>query len=134
MRVDSHIHSSFSIDGKATGRVEREKRVVRFMIAAFCRARHGRDGTRDAAGLCDDCAELAAYAEARLAACRYGERKPSCGLCPTRCYRSDMRERIRAVMRWSGPRMLYLAPLDFFRHLGERRGGSRDGARFRNPG
>ena len=111
----------------ATGRVEREKRVVRFMIGAWCRARHERGGTRGANGLCGECAELAAYAEARLAACRYAERKPSCGLCLTRCYRREMRERIREVMRWAGPRMLWLAPLEFLRHLKDGRAGGRRG-------
>ena len=98
-------------------RVAREVRTVRFMIRAHCRAKHGAAKTGAAAGLCTDCVALTAYAEARLAACRYGERKPACGACPTRCYRSDMRERIRLVMRWAGPRMLWLAPFEFIRHL-----------------
>ena len=47
-----------------------------------------------------------AYARLRLEKCRYGADKPTCAKCTTHCYRPAMRERVRAVMRYSGPRML----------------------------
>lgn len=97
-------------------RIERETRTVRLMIGLYCRRRHpGRE--KDAMGLCDDCTELALYAAMRLSLCRFGEEKGDCQHCTVHCYRPEMRERIRAVMRFAGPRMIFHHPLAAFRHL-----------------
>lgn len=101
-------------------RIEREKRVVELMIGIYCRGLHKPAARQSSSGLCPDCAELLAYAHARLDACRYGERKPSCRRCPTHCYRADMRKRIRLVMRYAGPRMLLRAPWAFLGHASRR--------------
>ena len=61
--------------------------------------------------------ELIDYACARLERCKYGIEKPACKNCPTHCYKSDMRQKIREVMRWSGPRMILFAPVAAIRHL-----------------
>lgn len=83
------------------------------MIGIYCRKQHGAaKGT-----LCDDCAALLDYALARLSRCPHGEAKTSCRKCPTHCYRPDRREDIRRVMRYVGPRMLFIAPLAAIRHL-----------------
>lgn len=93
------------------GRIDREKRIVEQMIRIYCRHKEGN------AELCSGCAGLIAYACTRLDRCRFGEAKRSCQRCPVHCYRPDMRRRIRMVMRFSGPRMLLYAPLEFLRHL-----------------
>jgi predicted amidophosphoribosyltransferase len=82
------------------------------MIRLYCRGQHGH---RE--GLCPACGELLAYAEARLDACPYGEAKTTCARCPVHCYKPEMRERIRAVMRYAGPRMLWHHPLLAVLHL-----------------
>lgn len=64
-----------------------------------------------------DYEELISYACARLSHCRYGEDKPACKNCPTHCYKPEMRQRIRVVMRWSGLRIVFLSPLAALRHL-----------------
>jgi len=88
-------------------RIEREKEVVSVMIGLYCRKQHGTtDGN-----LCPECAELEAYAMKRLQSCKFGEEKPVCHHCPIHCYKPDMRERIRTVMRFSGPRMILYHPL-----------------------
>jgi len=71
----------------------------------------------DTGGLCPDCAALLDYARARLARCPYGAQKPTCADCPTHCYKPAMREQMRAVMRYSGPRMLTRHPLLAAAHL-----------------
>ncbi|MDD6471920.1 MAG: nitrous oxide-stimulated promoter family protein [Bacteroidales bacterium] len=43
------------------------------------------------------------YVFSCLDRCRFGVNKPTCKQCPTHCYRPKMRERIRTLMRWSGP-------------------------------
>ena len=93
------------------GRIEEEQQVIRQMIQLYCRQKEGH------AMLCDSCRELLAYATQRLEHCRYGAAKPTCRKCPIHCYRSDMRARIQAVMRWAGPRMLFHHPLAAIKHL-----------------
>ena len=90
---------------------EREKRIVSLMIAIYCRAKHGRRG------LCPDCAALDAYARLRSDRCPFMETKTFCSNCRVHCYRPDMREKIRAVMRFSGPRMLFYHPVMAIRHV-----------------
>jgi len=53
--------------------------------------------------VCDECAELLRYAEARRAFCPK-DPKPFCNYCDTHCYKPDMREYVREVMKYAGPR------------------------------
>lgn len=106
-------------------RCERERRIVARMIALYCRAHHASAVPNPAAavhdsaavGLCPDCRALTDYTAARLARCCFGDAKPSCRRCPVHCYSPAMRERIRQVMRWAGPRMLLRTPVEALRHL-----------------
>ena len=96
---------------------EREKRMVSEMIALYCRKRHGaRSGD-----LCPDCAALDAYARQRSDRCPFMETKTFCSNCRVHCYRPDMRERIREVMRFAGPRMIFRHPVAAVRHVVETR-------------
>lgn len=67
--------------------------------------------------LCPQCQQLLTYAHQRLERCKFGEDKPSCTRCPVHCYKPAMREQIRQVMRYSGPRMLLHDPIMAIRHL-----------------
>jgi predicted amidophosphoribosyltransferase len=82
------------------------------MIAMYCRDHHGAQ-----ADLCGECAALREYAAARLDKCVYGAAKPVCNRCPIHCYRKSMREQMRAVMRYSGPRMILAHPVMALRHV-----------------
>ena len=101
-------HNSITM---ARRRIEEEKAVVEQMIRLYCRKSEGHGE------LCPSCRELLDYAHRRLDRCRYGEDKPTCKKCPTHCYRPEMKERIRTVMRWAGPRMIIYHPLASIRHL-----------------
>ncbi len=92
-------------------RIEEEKKVVEQMIRLYC---HKKEGNGE---LCQNCHELLEYAHSRLDRCRYGEEKPTCKKCPVHCYRPDMKERVRAVMRWSGPRMMLYHPVAAIKHI-----------------
>ena len=94
------------------GRIARERRTVSAMISLFCRRKH-----QQSMGLCFECEALLTYAMARLDRCQYGAGKPVCIDCHTHCYRPDMRERIREIMRFAGPRMLLAHPLLAVAHL-----------------
>jgi len=93
-------------------RMGREARTMAAMMRIYCCDQHQ---TRD--GLCPECAELLAYANQRLDKCPFQEGKTTCARCPVHCYKPDMRARVRAVMRYAGPRMLYHHPILTIWHL-----------------
>ena len=91
---------------------EREKQVVSQMIALYCRKKHG--GKKQ---LCPACAALDRYARQRSDRCPFMETKTFCANCRVHCYKSEMREKIREVMRFSGPRMLFVHPIMAIHHV-----------------
>jgi len=90
---------------------EREKETVSLMIRLYCRKKHGNKE------LCPDCAALDAYARLRSDKCPFMETKTFCSNCKVHCYKKDMREKIRDVMRFSGPRMIFHHPIMALRHV-----------------
>lgn len=92
---------------------QREKAMVSEMIALYCRKNHGTKKGQ----LCGDCAALEAYARLRSDKCPFMETKTFCSNCRVHCYRPEMREKIRQVMRFSGPRMLFHHPVMAIRHV-----------------
>ena len=81
-------------------RIENEKRVVALMIGIYCRRHHAHEGMACKGGLCPE-----------------WERKPSCRKCTIHCYAPMQKEAIRGVMRYVGPRMLFIHPVAAIRHL-----------------
>ncbi len=105
--------SSIGTDGRTESKRETEKETVGFMIGLFCRKNHGTSKGH----LCQQCQELKDYAFERTDSCPYMETKTFCSNCRTHCYRPEMRERIREVMRFSGPRMILHRPGMAVKHL-----------------
>ena len=91
----------------------REKETVSLMIAIYCRKKHGGKT------LCPDCAALDSYARQRSDKCPFMETKTFCSNCKVHCYKPDLREKIREVMRFSGPRMIFHHPIMAIRHVME---------------
>lgn len=85
----------------------REKDMLSKMVSLYCRKKHCQPRKT----LCPNCSELLEYAISRCEHCPYMETKTSCKRCRTPCYKSDMRDMIRTVMRWSGPRMVLYHPI-----------------------
>jgi hypothetical protein len=100
----------FTTDKRFIRRV-RELKTIEIMVRMYCRQHH--DGTP----LCADCAELFDYAQRRLQRCVFGDAKPNCAKCVVHCYNATMREKIRIVMRWAGPRVLLRHPILGILHL-----------------
>jgi hypothetical protein len=124
-----------------TERLRRVQRTIALMISIYCRGGHpeaapvrtcapdasaamGADpivgpvaAVPAAPGLCPACLALAEYSRRRVEQCRFGEDKPTCSHCPVHCFRPEMREQIRVVMRYSGPRMTLRHPYLAVRHL-----------------
>ena len=93
-------------------RLRRERSTIHAMVKIYCRDLHG-----SRASLCADCEALYGYAMQRLDKCVYQAEKPTCVKCPIHCYKKQMREQIRMVMRYAGPKMLLKHPLLSLRHL-----------------
>lgn len=93
-------------------RLANELQTIEVMIDIYCRAHH-----HDTSGLCPDCSELRDYARKRLAHCPFQENKPTCGNCVVHCYRPEMRQKVREVMRYAGPKMVWRHPIMALRHL-----------------
>ena len=103
-----------------------EAEMVSQMIALYCRGNHAdrphaESGVTAKVGrhtveLCEECAELHDYACLRVQRCPQMATKTFCSVCPTHCYKPAMREKIRVVMRWSGPRMLRYRPVKAMEH------------------
>jgi len=110
-------------------RLRREERTIAVVVGMYCRDHHDAAGTGRTSGdaLCADCAELLDYARRRLDACRFGAGKPTCAKCPVHCYAPAMRERVREVMRYSGPRILGRHPVLGVAHLIDGRRGTPTG-------
>lgn len=99
----------------------RDKRTVSQMISIYCRGKH-KDVPRDHVAHCGEpvcakCAEIDAYAILRTEQCARMEVKISCDRCPLHCYTPDELEKIREIMRYSGPRMMFHHPIAALRHL-----------------
>lgn len=82
------------------------------MTRMHCRAQHAPTGE-----LCDSCEHLLEYARERLDRCPWGPAKPTCASCPVHCYKPSIREQTRAIMRYSGPRMIWSHPWYAFLHV-----------------
>lgn len=91
---------------------EREKKLVSQMIRIYCRKKHKTKN-----GLCPECRELDEYAKLRSDKCPFMETKTFCSNCKVHCYKPEMREKIRNVMRFSGPRMMLNHPILVVRHM-----------------
>ena len=97
-------------------RIEREKVTIHYMIRLYCRDHHHSEKN-----LCNECNELLAYALSRIEKCVFGKNKPVCSECKVHCYKKDMRERVRMVMRYAGPRMLFRHPVLAILHIIDKR-------------
>ena len=98
---------------KSFRRKKREKKTISVMIKMFCNDHHKSKKN----SLCDDCHSLQDYATERIEKCAYLPDKPVCSKCPIHCYKEEMREMLRKVMRYSGPRMLFRYPILSIFHL-----------------
>jgi len=94
-------------------RRRREFKTISIMLRMYCRLHHSPKGKL----LCADCLELHDYSRRRIDRCVFGDEKPTCANCTVHCYKAVMRERVREMMRWAGPRMMWRHPVLAVRHL-----------------
>lgn len=92
---------------------KQQKKLIPVMIRKYCHGHHKTKGKE----VCKECQELIEYALYRLEVCPFKVDKPFCSFCEVHCYKPEMREKIRDVMRYSGPRMILTHPLFAFSHV-----------------
>ena len=90
---------------------DKEKQVVKTMIILYCKKIH------KCKSLCNECNEVLNYANIRIEHCPFKETKTFCSNCEIHCYKPEMREKIRKIMRFSGPRMILYHPIMAIKHL-----------------
>lgn len=96
---------------KKLSKREQELETVTYMIRYYCKHKHKH---RE---LCSECQELVEYSKKRIGLCPFMDTKTFCSACKVHCYKKDMREQIRVVMRYSGPRMLLHRPIMALKHI-----------------
>ena len=95
---------------------QKEQRVVEEMIRLYCRKKHSKE-ERQEGQMCPECQRLSDYAKQRSQKCPFMKEKTFCANCKVHCYKPEMREKIRQVMRFSGPRMMLYHPVLAIWHL-----------------
>ncbi len=86
----------------------KDQKILDGFVDVYCRQHHGQEDDR----LCDECADLLAYATKRRENCPH-DPKPKCKDCSTHCYKPEYRDRIKAVMRFSGMYFVKRGRLDW---------------------
>ncbi|MBF0498825.1 MAG: nitrous oxide-stimulated promoter family protein [Candidatus Riflebacteria bacterium] len=105
-------------------RLTREYRTIAAMIQIYCDHGHNRPETcqdkpshEKNSRLCKTCFELKNIARTRLSRCPFGSDKPTCANCKIHCYSVESRKAVREVMRFAGPRLLFVRPLLALMHI-----------------
>jgi hypothetical protein len=100
-------------------KIEKEKKISFLMIDLYYKKHKDKS--------VDEKEELKKYVELRLNKCPFKENKTFCSNCKIHCYKKDMQEKIRRVMRYSGPRMLLYHPILAIKHLIESKREKKNG-------
>ena len=83
------------------------------MVKMYC------SGYDNGSSYCAGYEELLQYAKAKLDHCPNLENIPTCNKCTIHCYDPAHRKRIKAVMMYSGLRMILEHPMQALRHLAD---------------
>lgn len=85
---------------------DRDIATLEKMAELYCKGLHKNKGGE----LCPSCQAVLDYAIKRRDLCPYGDDKPFCAYCKTKCYKPNHQEKIREIMRYSGWRLLFYKP------------------------
>lgn len=88
-----------------------EKEVFDKMTLIYCKGHKHKDP------LCDDCKKIVEYAHKRIDNCRLGDEKTFCSKCTIHCFKEDIRNDVKKIMSYSGPRMIFHHPIMAIKHL-----------------
>lgn len=88
--------------------VDKDRKTLEAIGRIYCDAYH--EGPKDASGLCPACRETVDATLARTQACPFNH-EGNCQDCEVHCQRGAAQKRIREMMRYSAPRMVFRHPL-----------------------
>ena len=91
---------------------EKEKQLMKTMVTIYCKGHKHSSGNE----LCPSCMELLSYSYNKINRCPFMETKTFCNNCHVHCYQKEQREKVKEIMRYSGPRMLYHHPIVAIKH------------------
>lgn len=89
---------------------KQEKKIIEEMILLYCKKKHKKY-------LCDDCKKVLDYSLKRITNCPFMEEKTFCSNCKKPCYNPKMKEKIKIIMKFSGPLMLFYHPILVIKHI-----------------
>ncbi len=93
---------------------EQEKKLIPKMVFIYCKGhKHDRGENK----LCPECQELLDYSLFRLDKCPFKKNKKFCSFCKIHCYKPDMKVKIKDVMKYSGPKLLFSHPIFSISHV-----------------
>lgn len=88
-----------------------EIQIMNLMVRIYCKGNHGKRKE-----LCPECEELLSYATLRTQKCPFMAEKTFCSACKVHCYNPKMRQKVKEVMKYAGPRMMYHHPIIAIHH------------------
>ncbi|PLX66071.1 MAG: nitrous oxide-stimulated promoter family protein [Denitrovibrio sp.] len=98
---------------KKEKRIKKDEKVLQAFIKIYCEQKHQKTGgVPKSNALCPACYDLLSYALKRNELCPL-DPKPRCKKCHVHCYKPEMRERIKEVMKFSGQYYLRRGRVDW---------------------
>ena len=92
-------------------KIDKDRRVLEAMGSIYCQGNHA-DAQKDEGGMCPECRATIENTLSRAASCPYGHQD-----CKTHCQRGDAQIRIKAIMRYAAPKMMFRHPIMAFEYL-----------------
>lgn len=96
---------------KRERKINQKIKIIRLMINLYCK-KHEKNDT-----LCKECKELLDYSILRTNRCPFIIEGTFCSNCKKKCYRENMKKKMKKVMRFSGPRLMFYHPIVLFKHM-----------------
>lgn len=93
---------------------EQEKKLIPQMVKIYCKGHKHERGEDE---LCPECRELLDYSLFRLDKCPFKKNKQFCSFCKIHCYKPDMKVKIKDIMKYSGPKLLFSHPIFSISHV-----------------
>lgn len=90
-------------------RIKRDLRTLQAIGSIYCAAHHV-DAPKNPHGMCAECAATIAFTHDRASNCPNGH-TGNCADCAIKCNRGEQQQRIKAIMKYAAPRMLFKHPL-----------------------
>lgn len=93
-------------------RIQTDAKILRQFIKIYCKKHHQGGGS---GGTCEECRKLLEYALKRDQNCKL-DPKPKCKDCKIHCYKPEMRQKIKEIMKFSGIYYIKRGRIDWLIH------------------